>query len=134
MATTTSKCSAKDLNNSATSTPMKPSAKQAKMQESNKVNLEEILALISSMNEKLTKLDKPDSTEARLHIIDSEISDLKYSLTYLQVTTTEIQSAQKEQDKRINQLETKVTKIEKEKERLNREIIDIRAHSMRTCS
>ena len=41
MSTSKSKCSAKQLNNSATSTPMKPIAKQAKMQDANDQSYEE---------------------------------------------------------------------------------------------
>jgi hypothetical protein len=58
------------LNNSATTTPMKPITKQAKMY------YEELFALISSMNEKLKKLDKLDIIENRLNTIDNKISKL----------------------------------------------------------
>lgn len=61
------------------------------MQESNKVSLEEIWTVISSMNEKLTKLDKLDAIETRLNNIDGEINNLKHSLIYQHDTTTEIQ-------------------------------------------
>jgi archaellum component FlaC len=110
---------------------MKPIAKQAKMQDANDQSYEELFALISSMNEKLKKLDKLDIIENRLNTIDNEISELKYSLTYQQETATEIQKEQKEQSNKIAQLESTVAKIEEEKDRLSREIVDIRAHSMR---
>ena len=112
MSTSKSKRSA--LNNSATSTPMKPIAKQAKMQDPNDQSYEELFALISSMKEKLKKLDKLDIIENRLNTIDNKISELKYSLTYQQETATEIQ---KEQSNKIAQLESTVAKIEEEKDK-----------------
>jgi archaellum component FlaC len=114
------KRSAKSLNNSVNSTPTKPSKKEPKMQESNKVSLEEIWTVILSMNEKLTKLDKLDAIETRLNNIDGEINNLKHSLTYQHDTTTEIQSSQKKQNEQLKKLEERVSKIEEEKEKMNR--------------
>ena len=122
------KRSAKSLNNSANSTPTK---KEPKMQESNRVSLEEIWTVISSMNEKLTKLDKLDAMETRLNNIDGEINNLKHSLTYQHDTTTEIQSSQKKQNEQIKKLEERVSKIEEEKEKMNREIVNIKACSIK---
>jgi hypothetical protein len=57
--------------------------------------------------------------------LTTRLSELKYS-TYQQETATEIQ---KEQSNKIAQLEFTMAKIEKEKDRLSREIVDISAHS-----
>jgi hypothetical protein len=61
MSTSKSKRSATNLNNSTTSTPIKPNPKQAKMQDTMIIITNNYL--LSSMNEKLKKLDKLDTLD-----------------------------------------------------------------------
>jgi hypothetical protein len=119
----------KELNNSLTSTPIKPKSKQQKMEN---LNESEIVKIIGEMSEKLNKLDKLDLIETRLNSIDTDIKDLKHSLTYQQEVVAEVQSVQAVQESKLKVIEEKVGRIEEEKAKLAREIIDMRAHSMRS--
>ncbi|CAB4042992.1 Hypothetical predicted protein [Paramuricea clavata] len=123
------KRSVKELNNSLTSTPIKPKSKQQKMEN---LNESEIVKIIGEMSEKLNKLDKLDLIETRLNSIDTDIKDLKHSLTYQQEVVAEVQSVQAVQENKLKVIEEKVGRIEEEKAKLAREIIDMRAHSMRS--
>ena len=123
------KRSVKELNNSLISTPIKPKSKQQKMEN---LNESEIVKIIGEMSEKLNKLDKLDLIETRLNSIDTDIKDLKHSLTYQQEVVAEVQSVQAVQESKLKVIEEKVGRIEEEKAKLAREIIDMRAHSMRS--
>ena len=123
------KRSVKELNNYLTSTPIKPKSKQQKMEI---LNESEIVKIIGEMSEKLNKLDKLDLIETRLNSIDTDIKDLKHSLTYQQEVVAEVQSVQAVQERKLKVIEEKVGRIEEEKAKLAREIIDMRAHSMRS--
>ena len=81
---TNSKRSAKELNNSVSSTPTKPSTKQMRMQKDGEPDIKTILSEIN------TKLNKLDSIEKHLARVDDEIKELKESFTFVNDTTDEI--------------------------------------------
>lgn len=102
------------------------------METSSDINGNDLMQIIEKMNEKLDKLDKLDTIEARLDNIDTDIKDLKHSLTYQQDVVAEVQSVQSEHQEKLKSIEDTVEKIEQEKKKLEREIIDMRAHSVRS--
>ena len=70
---TNSKRSTKELNNSVSSTPVKPSTKQMRIQNDGE---SDIMKILSEINTKLNKLDK---IEKHLERVDDEMKELKES-------------------------------------------------------
>ena len=68
-----SKCSTKELNNSVSSTPVKPSTTQMRIQNDGE---SDIIKILSEIN---TKLNKLDNIEKQLERVDDEIKELKES-------------------------------------------------------
>ena len=68
------KRSAKDLNNSVTSTPVKPSKKLVTVDDEMESDLKKLFELVAQMN---SKLDKLDNIERHLARVDQDIRDLK---------------------------------------------------------
>ena len=73
------KRTAKDLNNSVASTPMKPSPKVLKVNDEEESKLGKILEEIAQMNR---KLDKLETIEEHLTRVDNDIKELKESYTF----------------------------------------------------
>ena len=121
---TNSKRSAKELNNSVSSTPIKPSTKQMRIQSDGE---SDIMKILSEMN---TKLNKLDSIEKHLARIDDEIKELKASFTFVNDTTDEIKVEQKKQGTSIKSLEENIARIEARNADLQRELVDMKSHSM----
>ena len=74
------KCSANDLNNSVTSTPVKPSKKLVKVDDEMETDVKKLYEFVAQMN---SKLDKLDNIERHLARVDQDIRDLKQSYTLL---------------------------------------------------
>ena len=123
---TNSKRSAKELNNSVSSTPIKPSTKQMRIQSDGE---SDIMKILSEMN---TKLNKLDSIEKHLARVDDEIKELKASFTFVNDTTDEIKVEQKKQGTSIKSLEENIARIEARNADLQRELVDMKSHSMRS--
>ena len=117
------------LNNSVTSTPVKPSAKQVKVNDETESDLKKIYDLIALMN---SKLDKLDQIEIHLARVDQDIKDLKHSYTFVNETTDELKRNQMTQDNAIKSLEESINTIKGQNLQLHQELIDVRAHSMRS--
>ena len=118
------------LNNSITSTPVKPSAKQVKVNDETESDLKKIYDLIALMN---SKLDKLDQIEIHLARVDQDIKDLKHSYTFVNETADELKRNQITQDNAIiKSLEESITTIKGQNLQLHQEVIDVRAHSMRS--
>ena len=123
---TNSKRSAKELNNSVSSTPTKPSTKQMRMQKDGE---SDIMTILSEIN---TKLNKLDNIEKHLARVDDEIKELKESFTFVNDTTDEIKVEQKKQGTSIMSLEESIARIEARNAELQRELVDMKSHSMRS--
>lgn len=121
------KRSAKDLNNSVTSTPVKPSAKKGKANDDDESDLTKLFELVAQMNKKLDKLDHIEQHLAR---VDEDIRDLKQSYTFVHNTTDELAKQQKMRDA-LKNISDKVANIEVQNAKLQQDLIDLRAHSMR---
>ena len=100
---------AKDLNDSVTSTPDKPSAKKGKANDHDVSNLAKIFELIAQMNKKLDKLEHIEQHLAR---VDEDIRDLKQSYTFVHNTTDELAKQQKVYSDALKDLSDKVANIE----------------------
>ena len=118
---------AKDLNNSVTSTPVKPSAKKGKANDDDESDLTKLFELVAQMNK---KLDKLDHIEQHLACVDEDIRDLKQSYTFVHNTTDELAKQQKMRDA-LKNISDKVANIEVQNAKLQQNLIDLRAHSMR---
>ena len=118
---------AKDLNNSVTSTPVKPSAKKEKANDDDESDLTKLFELVAQMNK---KLDKLDHIEQHLAHVDEDIRDLKQSYTFVHNTTDELAKQQKMRDA-LKNISDKVANIEVQNAKLQQDLIDLRAHSMR---
>ena len=123
---TNSKRSAKELNNSVSSTPVKPSTKQMRIQNDGE---SDIMKILSEIN---TKLNKLDNIEKHLERVDDEIKELKESFTFVKDTTDEIKVEQKKQDTSIKSIEERITRIEARNADLQRELVDMKSRSMRS--
>lgn len=123
---TNSKRSAKELNNSVSSTPVKPSAKQMKVQKDGE---SDIMKILSEIN---TKLNKLDNIEQHLARVDVEIKELKDSFTFVNDTTDELKEEQKKQNASIKSLEESIARIEARNTDLHRELVDMKSRSMRS--
>lgn len=123
------KRTAKDLNNSVASTPMKPSPKVLKVKDEEESKLGKILEEIAQMNR---KLDKLETIEGHLTRVDNDIKELKESYTFVNNTADELIKSRNEHSDLIKSLEKKVATIEAHTEKLQSEIVDIRARSMRS--
>ena len=88
-----------------------------------------IMEMLTAMAKKLKKLDHID---AHLHAVDQEIKELKHSLTFLHDTMTEIKNKQDAQEVQLNKLKKEVAEVKGVTTKLEREIVDIRARSMRS--
>ena len=77
---TKNKRPASALNNSVTSTPIKPNTKQVKVNDEMQPDLKTIYDLMAKMNNKLDKLDHIEIHVAR---IDQDIKNLKESYTFV---------------------------------------------------
>lgn len=117
------------LNNSVSSTPIKPSAKQVKINDGDETDLKKIYDLMAQMN---SKLDKLDQIEIHLAQVDQDIKDLKHSYTFVNETADELKKKQAVQDSSIKSLEESIASIKAQNQHLHQELIDIRAHSMRS--
>ena len=78
------------------------------------------------------KLEKLDHIDAHLHAVDQEIKELKHSLTFLHDTMAEIKNKQDAQEVQLDKLEKEVAEVKGVNAKLEREIVDIRARSMRS--
>ena len=119
---------AKDLNNSVTSIPVEPSAKKGKANDDNVSDLAKIFELIAQMNKKLDKLEHLDQHLAR---VDEDIRDLKQSYTFVHNTTNELAKQQKVNSDALKDLNAKVANIEAQNAKLQQDLVDLRACSMR---
>ena len=106
---------AKDLNDSVTSTPVKPSAKKGKANDHDVSNLAKIFELIAQMNKKLDKLEHIEQHLAR---VDEDIRDLKQSYTFVHNTTDELAKQQKVYSDALKDLSDKVANIEAQNTKL----------------
>ena len=118
------KRSAKDLNNSVSSTPRKPSAKVV-----NEESLSKLFELVTQMNK---KLDKLDTIETHLARVDKDIIDLKASYTFVNETTDELRKEQGKHNKLIAALDAKIAKLEVTTTTLKQDVVDLRSRSMRS--
>ena len=118
---------AKDLNNSVTSTPVKPSAKKGKANDDDESDLTKLLELGAQMNK---KLDKLDHIEQHLAHVDEDIRDVKQSYTFVHNTTDEFAKQQKMNRDALKNSD-KVANIEVQNAKLQQDLIDLRARSMR---
>ena len=118
---------AKDLNNSVTSTPVKPSAKKGKANDDDESDLTKLFELVAQMNKKLDKLDHIEQHLAR---VDEDIRDLKQSYTFVHNTTDEFAKQQKMNRDALKNSD-KVANIEVQNAKLQQDLIDLRARSMR---
>ena len=123
---TNAKRSSKELNNSVSSTPVKPSTKKMKNQNEGESDMVKIL---SEINAKLSKLDK---IEDHLTRVDDEIKELKKSFSFVNDTTDELKKDQEEHRNSIKSLEESIAKIEARNADLQRELVDMKSHSMRS--
>ena len=73
------KRSAKDLNNSVTSTPVKPSKKLVKVDDEMESDIKKFYELVAQMN---SKLDKLDNIERHLARVDQRHQRLKIVLYF----------------------------------------------------
>ena len=89
----------------------------------------DIMKILSEMN---TKLNKVDSIERHLVRVDDEIKELKTSFTFVNDTTDEIKVEQKKQGTSIKSLEENIARIEARNADLQRELVDMKSHSMRS--
>ena len=119
---------AKDLNNSVTSTPVKPSAKKGKANDDDESDLTKLIELVAQMNKKLDKLDHIEQHLAR---VDEDIRDLKQSYTFVHNTTDELAKQQKMNRDALKNISDKVANIEVQNAKLQQDLIDLRARSMR---
>ena len=103
---TNSKHTAKELNNSVSSTPVKPSTKQMRMQNDGE---SDIMKILSEINAKLNKLDNIEKHLAR---VNDEIKELKESFTFANDTTDDIKDEQNKQCASIKRVEESIAKIE----------------------
>lgn len=83
-----------------------------------------------------SKLDKLDQIDIHLAQVDKDIKDLKHSYTFVNETADELKKKQAVQDSSIKSLEESIANIKAQNLHLHQELVDIRAHSMRTtrCS
>jgi len=126
------KRSAKNLNNSSTSTPMKPATKQAKVDnEDSEMDISDFKEILLSVHEKLKKLDKLDAIERRLDVMDTDIRDIKHSLDYQYESMEDMRHSQTNVDNRLKDIEDKFEDVLKIKTKLEAEIVDVKARSMR---
>ena len=70
--------------------------------------------------------------EGHLARVDQDIKELKESYTFVNNTTDELIKSRKEHSDLIQSLEKKVAKIEAENTKMQNELVDIRARSMRS--
>ena len=84
--------------------------------------------MLAAMNKKLEKLD---SIEAHLQTVDTVIKELKHSLTFLHDTTSELQKQQEKQEEKVKKIEKEIFRMTEENT-ITRELVDIRAYSMRS--
>ena len=96
---------AKALNNSVSSTPIKPSAKQVNINDEDETDLKKIYDLMAQMN---SKLDKLDQIEIHLAQVDQDIKDLKHSYTFVNETADELKKMQAVQDSSNKSLEESI--------------------------
>ena len=89
----------------------------------------DIMKILSEIN---TKLNKLDSIEKHLARVDDEIKELKASFTFVNDTTDEIKVEQKKQGTSIKSLEENIARIEARNADLQRELVDMKSHSMRS--
>ena len=108
---------------------MKPSPKVLKVNDAEESKLGKILEEIAQMNR---KLDKLDTIEEHLTRVDNDIKELKESYTFVKNTADELIKSRNEDSDLIKSLEKKVATIEAHTEKLQSEIVDIRARSMRS--
>ena len=120
------KRSAKELNYSVSSTPVKPSAKQMRIQNDGE---SDIMKILSEINGKLNKLD---NIEKHLERVDDETKELKESFTFVNDTTDEIKVEQRKQGTSIKSLEESIARIEARNADLQRELVDLKLHLMRS--
>ena len=64
--------------------------------------------------------------------ISNAIKDLKHSYTFVNETADEMKKKQAVQDSSIKSLEESIASIKAQNQHLHQELIDIRAHSMRS--
>ena len=119
---------AKDLNNSVTSTPVKPSAKKGKANDDDESDLTKLFELVAQMNKKLDKLDHIEQHLAR---VDEDIRDVKQSYTFVHNTTDELVKQQKMNRDALKNISDKVANTEVQNAKLQQDLIDLRARSMR---
>ena len=89
----------------------------------------DIMKILSEINAKLNKLD---NIEKHLPRVDDEIKELKESFTFVNDTTDDIKDEQNKQRASIKRLEESIEKIEARNADLQRELVDMKARSMRS--
>ena len=122
---TNSKRTAKELNNSVSSTPVKPSTKQMRKQNDGE---SDIMKILSKINAKLNKLDNMEKHLAR---VDDEIKELNESFTFVNDTTDDIKDEQNKQRASIKRVEESIAKIEARNADLQRELVDMKCIFLR---
>ena len=116
----------KTSNYSVSSTPVKPSAKQMRIQNDGE---SDIMKILSEINAKLNKLD---NIEKHLECVDDETKELKESFTFVNDTTDEIKVEQRKQSTSIKSLEESISRIQARNADLQKEIVDLKLHLMRS--
>ena len=89
----------------------------------------DIMKILSEINAKLNKLD---NIEKHLERVDDETKELKESFTFVNDTTDEIKVEQRKQSTSIKSLEESISRIQARNADLQREIVDLKLHLMRS--
>ena len=130
------KRTAQNLNNLLNSTPKKTVQKQSKQSKDNRNETKEkeepnLQDLYNMMKIMMTKLDKLDDIQERMESMDNDLKSVKQSLEYTQAEVSDLKTEndlRKDIDKRMAE---RIEILEKDNERLNNSVIDLRARSMR---
>ena len=115
------------LNNSVSSTPIKPSAKQVKINDVDETDLKKIYDLMAQMH---SKLDKLDQIEIHLAQVDQDIKDLKHSYTFVDETADELKKMQAVQDSSNKSLEESIASIKAKNLHLHASTLDEKQHGV----
>ena len=106
----------------------KPSAKKGKANDDDESDLTKLFELVAQMNKKLDKLDHIEQHLAR---VDEDIRDVKQSYTFVHNTTDELAKQQKMNRDALKNISDKVANTEVQNPKLQQDLIDLRARSMR---
>lgn len=122
------KRSAQELNNSISSTPLKPKKKQSKLEDVSDISMNDLYQLMLKMSKKMEKLD---SIEQHLARVDEDIYELKKSCQYVHDCVEELEQNDKKNKDMFKQITDKVSKLEEENKKISEAVVDLRARLMR---